>query len=132
LGANGWYVTPSMNWAGSAKDSASVKPTGKAYSGCLFPWVLVNVSQTGIVTPCCIDAELSNAVGDLNKEGLRHAWNGESMQRLRRALLHGDLATLGKISNCAKCSRLYRSQNAYALNRARIEWAQLRYFLGQR
>ena len=130
LGADAWYVTPSMNWAGSATDSDSVKPSGAEYSGCLFPWYLMNVSLDGIVTPCCIDAELRNEIGRIDRTDLRAIWNDEPVRRLRRALLARDLDAMADISNCHQCSRIYYSQNAYTLNRGRIELAQLRHFLG--
>lgn len=128
-GADAYYVTPSMNWAGRAKDAAFIKPTGDEYSGCLFPWYLMNVSREGIVTPCCIDAELGNAVGDVKTEDLRAIWNSQRIRKLRQAIIDRDISTLAKISNCHKCSRLFYSQNAYTLNRGRIEIAQLRHFL---
>ena len=129
LGADSWYVTPSMNWAGNADQSSAIKQRGSRVRGCLFPWYLMAVSREGIVTPCCIDAELRNAGGTFPDMSLGEIWNGESMQRLRRALLSGDLATLHTISHCDCCSRLYVSQNMYTLNRGRVELAQLMHFI---
>lgn len=124
LGADSWYATPSMNWAGSAEGSGGVKPKGPSYKGCLFPWYLMNVAQNGTVTPCCIDAELHNAIGNVNEKPLREIWNDSPVRRIRKALIDRDINTLSQISNCHRCSRLYYSQNAYTLNRARIEIAQ--------
>jgi len=129
MGADAYYITPSMNWAGGAKDSTSLKPVGKEYAGCLFPWYLMNVSMDGRVTPCCIDAELGNAIGNVKNEDLREIWNNQKSRRLRKTLLNREIMELPKISNCHKCSRLFYSQNAYTLNRGRIEIAQLLHFL---
>jgi len=129
-GADACYVTPSMNWAGNAKDPDQVKPSGRNYRGCLFPWYLMNVSHEGIVTPCYIDAELRNEAGRIEpgRGDVKQIWNSAAMRRLRRAILDQDLKTLAAISNCHACSRLYYSQNAYSANRIRVELAQLRYF----
>ncbi len=125
LGADSWYVTPSMNWAGMVEGAPTIKPKGADYAGCLFPWYLVNVSYEGIVTPCCIDAELRNQVGDISKQNLRDIWNGPQIRKLRRSLVGRDIVTLSEISACHKCSRLFYSQEKYTANRARIELAQL-------
>lgn len=129
-GADALYVTPSMNWAGSAEDGDFIKPSGTKYRGCLFPWYLMNVSFEGIVTPCCIDAELGNAIGDIKQGGIKDIWNSEPARILRKALLSADMNTLDEVSNCTGCSRLYYSQNSYTLNRASVEFKQLLHFTG--
>lgn len=132
LGTDSWYATPSMNWAGSAELSDGVKPKGQSYKGCLFPWYLMNVALDGTVTPCCIDAELRNAIGNANLKPLRKIWNDAPARKLRRALIDRDLDALAQVSNCHQCSRLYYSQNAYTANRARIEVAQFLKLAGLR
>lgn len=132
FGADHFYITPSMNWVGQTRDSKSIKPMGQTVRGCLFPWYLMNVSFDGVVTGCCIDAQLGNEIGRVtqNTGNIRDIWNEKKARSLRRALLARDLNALDEISNCRYCSRLYYSQNAYSANRIRVELAQLRHFTG--
>ena len=131
LGADACYITPSCNWGGAASDPEWIKPSGRRYMGCLFPWEFLFVSAAGDVSPCCIDAELRNRVGRFDGVNLRSLWNAAPMRTLRRALLDGDLPALSRISGCPSCSRLYHSQAGYTLNRLRVELAQLAHFSGE-
>ncbi len=128
LGADACYVTPSCNWAGGATDPRWIKPHGADVAGCPFPWEFCFVGSAGEVAPCCIDPELRHRVGQIATGDLRGQWNGAAMHRLRAALLHGDLEALSRVSACAGCSRLFGSPAAMAVNRARVELAQLSHF----
>ena len=130
LGADACYITPSLNWAGLCTDPQWIKPTGQRYQVCRFPWEFLHISAEGIVTPCCIDAELGHPLGRVRPghDNLSQIWNHQPLRRLRRALLDADLTTLQKISRCVDCSRLYHSQTDYTVNRLRVELDQLRHF----
>ena len=73
---------------------------GQRRTRCREPWRggLV-VLQDGRVTACCVDHDGELEVGDVRRESLRAIWNGERMQRLRRAHVEGDLPAV-----CARCT----------------------------
>jgi len=53
------------------------------YKKCNLPFTMVNISETGIVTPCCANPTI---MGDLNRQGIWEIWHGR-----RYAAFRGDV-----------------------------------------
>lgn len=56
---------------------------------CLMPWVHLHVTQQGAIAPCCQAPSGSEPLGDVNRQSIAQAWNGEAMRRFRSNLLQG-------------------------------------------
>jgi radical SAM protein with 4Fe4S-binding SPASM domain len=68
---------------------------------CTAPWLYVFVDSDGSVYPCCSDSFLTMNMGNLREQSLRDIWLGEPYQKLRAAMLAGDLS---EHPTCAKCN----------------------------
>ncbi|MCC6502422.1 MAG: SPASM domain-containing protein [Deltaproteobacteria bacterium] len=47
---------------------------------CPLPSTMVNISETGVVTPCCANPTI---MGDLSKQSFEEVWNGKKYSRFR-------------------------------------------------
>jgi len=65
----------------------SEKPRRGRYCRCHQPWVNVTVDFAGRVVSCCRDLRSEVVLGNLLEQSISEIWNGESMRRLRRALI---------------------------------------------
>jgi radical SAM protein with 4Fe4S-binding SPASM domain len=61
----------------------------------------MQVNSDGKVIPCCIDFKGINNLGNLEREGLKEIWNGETMRDLRVKHLRGERH---EFSPCKGCS----------------------------
>lgn len=50
------------------------------YQSCPLPRTMINISETGIVTPCCANPTI---MGDLSKQSLEEVWNGKKYSKFR-------------------------------------------------
>ena len=66
------------------------------------------VHVTGDVTVCCLDEHLENRIGNLRQTPLAELWEGETMQRWRRAHVEGRFQDSGPL--CTRCN--WRSAGA--------------------
>jgi len=64
---------------------------------CMAPWVHMSIWQTGAAYPCCI-YHWDMPVDNINRNGIKGAWNSEKMRQLRMRMLE-NLPSEG----CAKC-----------------------------
>jgi hypothetical protein len=65
-----------------------------AVNPCGMLWNRYHLTAEGYLTSCCVDYELDLVFGDLESEGLEHAWNNELIRKLRAAHIGGDLTNL--------------------------------------
>lgn len=72
-------------------------------SKCILPFSQMVIRPDGKISLCCNDAYGEYTLGDINKESLLQAWNGNSFQTLREQALHGRT----KHPACKKCDMLY-------------------------
>jgi len=64
---------------------------------CMAPWVHMSVWQTGDAYPCCI-YHWDMPVDNINRSGLKGAWNSEKMRELRLRMLSNEPS-----EGCKKC-----------------------------
>ncbi|MDR0581234.1 MAG: radical SAM protein [Holosporaceae bacterium] len=58
---------------------------------CRYPFMKLLVSCEGYLTPCGNDFQNSLAVADLNKISLKEAWNCDTLKKLRKVHIDGNL-----------------------------------------
>jgi len=91
------------NWGGlieSTKINLDKDSTG--FSPCYFPFSQFAVQYDGTVRLCCVDAECSVRIGDLNRHSIKDIWNGERIKGIRHNNLEKKLERLPPI--CTNCS----------------------------
>lgn len=64
---------------------------------CMAPWVHMSVWQTGDAYPCCI-YDWNMPIDNINRSGLKGAWNSDKMRELRLRMLKNEPSP-----GCAKC-----------------------------
>lgn len=69
---------------------------------CRLPWSELTVLWDGNVVPCANVFEHVNLLGNLQNQSLSEVWNGEPIQRLRRAHLRN---ALSEVPVCRTCPR---------------------------
>lgn len=70
---------------------------------CLAPWVHMHVWPDGNVFPCCV-ADISQPLGNTNRQTLLEVWNSSKMRKLRLAMLND--------SKSSTCNRCYEMEEA--------------------
>lgn len=69
----------------------------------------LTVLADGTVVPCCADYDAECSVGDISRQALAEIWNGEKIQRLRKAhgkkKFYGICSTCGEYENAAASKR---------------------------
>jgi MoaA/NifB/PqqE/SkfB family radical SAM enzyme len=58
----------------------SVDETRPVFETCPLPYSMVNISETGVVTPCCANPTI---MGDLKSQSLDEIWNGKKYLKFR-------------------------------------------------
>lgn len=71
------FRMPRFAMPGQRLSSEELRPV---FQTCPLPQTMINVSETGIVTPCCANPTI---MGDLSKESLAQIWNGRKYVRFR-------------------------------------------------
>lgn len=71
------FRMPRFNLPGRKLTREEARPV---FETCPLPSTMINVSETGVVTPCCANPTI---MGDLSKESLEEVWFGRKYQRFR-------------------------------------------------
>jgi len=91
------HVKARTNWLGATDDVQSPIPHALPCSA----WLDINVTCTGIVPLCCIDAKLEHAMGDANTTNLLEIYNSPAYRGLRE-----NETTRENLDPCGTCSLL--------------------------
>lgn len=75
-----------------------IDPKNKSF--CMAPWMSLHVWPEGKTFPCCL-WDVSEPIGDINKDSLEDIWNSEKMKDARVKMLKGE-----KLSACSRCYHL--------------------------
>lgn len=67
---------------------------------CTFLWYNPVILWDGRVTTCCVDYQGKGTVGNIKEETLAEIWQGDTLQKIRKAHLEGQYST---IPLCSKC-----------------------------
>lgn len=91
-------------WDGTFNGSNLQEQTGaiqkiKRYP-CTFLWYNPVILWDGRVTTCCVDYQGKGIIGDIKEDSLAKIWQGDTLQKIRRAHLEGRYCT---IPLCNKC-----------------------------
>ena len=84
---------------------------------CAGLWNTPMVHVDGSVTTCCLDEGMVNTLGNLKKKSLQKIWNGDTINRWRKAQIEGNFDQSGPL--CTSCN--WRSAGAYPTEKA-IAW----------
>lgn len=92
------------NWDGTIS-SSNLSNTNELSNGsnrypCTFLWYNPVILWDGMVTTCCVDYQGKGIIGDLKENTLAEIWQGNILQKLRRAHLEG---RYDEIPLCNKC-----------------------------
>lgn len=113
--ADNCYIKNMHVWGGETIDKDLVeysyqhtKEQHGQFIPCFYLWKTMVVAQDGRVALCCIDADIQEEVGNLNKETIYEVWHGQKLKRVREMHLSGNMA---KIPICQKCN--FRETKGY-------------------
>lgn len=98
-----FIVKEPHNWAGAYHQSGYA--VGHVFSACTFPWYALVIHWDGRVAPCPQDFYCDLLLGNVQEQSLREIWNGEAMQRLRKAMRLRDCS---KVVPCRDCDMIKR------------------------
>ena len=87
------------NRAGRAPNRRSLVPLT---SPCLYPFSQLVVRPDGKLSLCCNDVYGEITLGDLMKEGLLEAWQGEKFKAVRSSMMKGR----ANLALCCKCDNI--------------------------
>jgi MoaA/NifB/PqqE/SkfB family radical SAM enzyme len=71
------FRMPRFRMPGQSLSKAELRPV---FETCPLPHTMVNISEIGIVTPCCANP---TTMGDLSKQSFEEVWNGKKYSRFR-------------------------------------------------
>lgn len=71
------FRMPRFRMPGQKLSKEELRPV---HATCTLPETMVNISETGIVTPCCANPTI---MGDLSKQSFEEVWNGKKYLRFR-------------------------------------------------
>ena len=91
------HVKARTNWLGAMHDSQSPIPHALPCSA----WLDINVTCTGIVPLCCMDANLEHSIGDANTTNLLEIYNSPAFRGLRESETAREA-----LDPCGSCSLL--------------------------
>ena len=104
-----------VDYAGQVK--SSVKKGEKVDFNrmpCGHFWTTATIYWDGTVTICCLDVNGDLKIGALNGQCLREVWNGETLKKMRQAIL---AKTYEGVEFCRKCQSFGRLIAQYPPNR---------------
>lgn len=91
-------------WDGTLNGSSSFNPNNSPNGinryPCTFLWYNPVILWDGRVTTCCVDYQGKGIIGDIKENTLAEIWQGDALQKIRRAHLEGLYNT---IPLCSKC-----------------------------
>ena len=70
------------------------------YSSCIIPWRQISISHDGKMALCCLDADFSQIIGNVNTSSVDALWNSTQMKEYRTLLASGNK---NSISLCRDC-----------------------------
>lgn len=76
------------------------KLTSSLSDFCALPFTDLNITPSGKVTLCCIDALAQEIVADATKESIVDIWKGNKLQHIRKGLMQGDRQISSLCSVC--------------------------------
>jgi radical SAM protein with 4Fe4S-binding SPASM domain len=85
---------------GPDPDTGEQSKTPPSYL-CSYPWRSVVVLWDGRVVPCCMDADASYVIGDLNTMTLAEIWDGAKARSLREQLRNNSIPCGHLCDGCA-------------------------------
>ena len=85
---------------GSSSSNPNNSPNGINRYPCTFLWYNPVILWDGRVTICCVDYQGKGIIGDIKENTLAEIWQGDALQKIRRAHLEGLYNT---IPLCSKC-----------------------------
>lgn len=91
------HVKARSNWLGAMQGSQSPVPHALPCSA----WLDINITCTGIVPLCCMDANLEHAIGDANTANLLDIYNSPAFRGLRESETAREA-----LDPCGSCSLL--------------------------
>lgn len=71
------FRMPRFRMPGQRLSKDELRPV---YETCPLPYTMVNISETGVVTPCCANPTI---MGDLSKQSFEEVWNGKKYTKFR-------------------------------------------------
>lgn len=71
------FRMPRYNLPGQKLTPEELRPV---YETCQLPSTMINISETGVVTPCCANPTI---MGDLSKQSFEEVWSGKKYSRFR-------------------------------------------------
>lgn len=74
----------------------------------LFSTVVINAE--GKVGLCCIDTELDNEIGDINRNSIKEIWNGDKIKEYRHMHLNGKRNEILLCRGCDCWNRSFREE----------------------
>jgi MoaA/NifB/PqqE/SkfB family radical SAM enzyme len=106
-GASSVVIRRLHSAAGAVKDIAKAmrkKQTNERYP-CLYPWERLVVDPKGLLAFCPADWTYSSPAGDLRTSTVKEIWQGEFMQKLRKAHLTNNFSCHGFCGQCPDWSQ---------------------------
>jgi len=90
-------------WGSTFKDSKEFffRKNLRNYLPCARLWSTGVIGWNGDAVPCIYNANHEYVVGNLKEKSFKEIWNGEKMQRLRRAMVDGGYLDLSPL--CEHC-----------------------------
>jgi MoaA/NifB/PqqE/SkfB family radical SAM enzyme len=72
------FRMPRFRMPGQILSKEALRPV---FETCVLPYTMANISETGVVTPCCANPAI---MGDLSKESFEEVWHGKKYSKFRR------------------------------------------------
>ena len=92
------------NWDGTINSLNQINPDNLSKGinryPCTFLWYNPVIFWDGRVTTCCVDYQGKGVIGDIKENTLAEIWQGDTLQKIRKAHLEGQYST---IPLCSKC-----------------------------
>ncbi len=105
-------IKQARDWAGQvqlyqigngANDQRQLAPPERVREvPCKMLWTELTVLWDGAVVPCVNFFERHNVLGDLASQTIAEVWNGEPIQRMRRAHALNDVSSIPVCNTCPR------------------------------
>ena len=99
------------NWGlnGEVKGIPKTRADWLKVPTCTAPWRMMAIEQNGDVRACFIDNQSKYIVGNVNEQSPMKVWNGEKMQRFRKAVIERDFKETDRYGTlCSNCNAMVR------------------------
>lgn len=106
-------VVAYWNWGGTQEDRAVGSHKTRSTQTFNFPcqnlWKELVISNDGTAAMCCVDYNITEAIGDINKSSIMEIWRGKEMQRLRKIHMQ---KRYRELKMCRGCNRFSFQMNS--------------------